>query len=44
MANKSFDNADETRTPPKARVDVVQLGNIHAARMQLEPGWRWQVP
>ena len=41
MANKSFDNADETRTPPKARVDVVQLGNIHAARMQLEPGWRW---
>ena len=41
MTNKSFDKADETRTPPKTRVDVVTLGDVHAARMVLEPGWRW---
>lgn len=41
MTNKSFDNADETRTPPKTRVDVVKLGEVQAARMTLEPGWRW---
>lgn len=41
MESKSFDNADETRTPPKTRVDVVSIGDVHAARMTLEPGWRW---
>jgi hypothetical protein len=41
MTSKSFDQADETRTPPKTRVDVVQLGGAQAARMTLEPGWRW---
>ena len=41
MDSKSFDKADETRTPPKARVEVVQVGDVKAARMTLEPGWRW---
>ena len=41
MTNKSFDKADETRTPPKTRVEVVRLGDVQAARMTLEPGWRW---
>jgi hypothetical protein len=41
MPNKSFDKADETRTPPKTRVDIVRLGGVQAARLQLEPGWRW---
>jgi hypothetical protein len=41
MDSKSFDNAEETRTPPKARVDVVAVGGVKAARMTLEPGWRW---
>lgn len=41
MQTKSFDAPDETRTPPKTRVDVVRLGDVQAARMTLEPGWRW---
>jgi mannose-6-phosphate isomerase-like protein (cupin superfamily) len=36
-----FDSPDETRTPDKTRVDVVRGGGATAARMTLEPGWRW---
>ncbi len=38
---KSFEKPDETRTPAKTRVDVVDLGDAKAARLTLEPGWRW---
>jgi hypothetical protein len=41
VIGKSFDEADETRTPDKTRVDVVQLGDVQAARLTLQPGWRW---
>jgi hypothetical protein len=41
MDRKSFDKPDETRTPPKTRVDVVQLGDVQAARLTAEPGWKW---
>lgn len=41
MDAKSFDKPDESRTPAKTRVDVVHLGDVHAARLSLEPGWRW---
>jgi hypothetical protein len=38
---RSFDSADETRTPAKTTVNVVDLGSAKAARITLEPGWRW---
>ncbi|MBD0290228.1 MAG: cupin domain-containing protein [Thermoleophilia bacterium] len=38
---RDFDAPDETRTPPKTRVDVVKLGDATAARFTMEPGWRW---
>jgi hypothetical protein len=38
---KPFDNPDETRTPDKTQVEVVDLGGVKAARMTLQPGWRW---
>jgi mannose-6-phosphate isomerase-like protein (cupin superfamily) len=41
MQTKSFDAADETRTPDKTRVEVVRLGDVQAARFTMEPGWRW---
>jgi len=44
MANltvKSFDNPDETRTPDKTKVAVVDLGTVKAARLTAQPGWRW---
>ena len=37
----SFHTPDETRTPDKTQVDVVKLGGTNAARLTLEPGWRW---
>ena len=36
-----FDSPDETRTPDKTRLDVVHVGGTTAARLTLEPGWRW---
>lgn len=41
MENKSFDKPDESRTPAKTRVDVVHIGDVQAARLTFEPGWRW---
>lgn len=41
LNSKSFDVPDETRTPEKTQVDVVRLGGASAARIVLQPGWRW---
>ena len=38
---RTFDSPDETRTPDKTRVEIVRIGSSTAARMTLEPGWRW---
>lgn len=39
---KNFAMADETRTPDKTKVESVNLGaGIKAARMTMQPGWRW---
>ena len=41
IAKKSFETPDERRTPDKTEVEVVDLGSVKAARMTLQPGWRW---
>jgi hypothetical protein len=41
VTKKSFDTPDETRTPDKTRVDVVDLGGHKAARTTFQPGWKW---
>jgi hypothetical protein len=41
IEKKSFDAPDETRTPEKTRIDVVEMGPTKAARVTLQPGWRW---
>jgi hypothetical protein len=41
LSKKSFDAADEVRTPDKTRLEVVNLGTTTAARMTAQPGWRW---
>jgi hypothetical protein len=38
---KNFDSPDETRTPEKTRMEVVDLGGTKAARLTAQPGWRW---
>jgi mannose-6-phosphate isomerase-like protein (cupin superfamily) len=41
LAATSHDTPDETRTPPKTRVDVVRLEGYTIGRFTFEPGWRW---
>ena len=41
VTTKSFESPDESRTPPKAKVDVVDLAGNKAARMEMQPGWKW---
>ncbi|HEY7438379.1 MAG TPA: cupin domain-containing protein [Acidimicrobiia bacterium] len=41
VAAKSFETPDERRAPDKTKVEVVDLGSVKAARMTLQPGWRW---
>jgi hypothetical protein len=41
MYKKSFNDADEVKTPPNAHVSVVKLGTMNASKMVLEPGWTW---
>jgi len=38
---KSFDSPEEVRNVPKARVEVVSLGDVQAMRCTFEPGWTW---
>ncbi len=41
LQSKSFENADEVRTPDKTRVEVVRLDGVTAGRFTFEPGWKW---
>jgi len=41
IARKNFDVPDERRAPDKTVLQVVDLGSVKAARITLQPGWRW---
>ena len=41
MFKKSFEDADEVKTPPKTHAATVKLGNINTTKVVLEPGWKW---
>ncbi len=41
IETKSMDSPDETRSPEKTVVSVVQLGDATVARLTLQPGWKW---
>ena len=38
LYSKNFDDADEVKTPPKAKVDIVKLGNINASKLVVISG------
>jgi len=38
---KSHDHPDETRTPSRTRVEVVNVGGHTFGRFTFQPGWRW---
>lgn len=41
MEVKNFNNPDEVRTPPKTRIEVVNVGGSTIMRATFEPGWKW---
>jgi hypothetical protein len=41
MSARNFESPDETRTPDKTKVEVVDLGGPKAARLTAQPGWKW---
>jgi quercetin dioxygenase-like cupin family protein len=41
LQKKSFATPDETRTPPRTKVEVVSFGDRSVMKLTLEPGWKW---
>jgi hypothetical protein len=41
LSSKSFESPDEVRSPDKTKIEVLDLNGTKAARMRLDPGWRW---
>jgi class 3 adenylate cyclase/quercetin dioxygenase-like cupin family protein len=41
LRRKRFDRPDEVRTVEKARIELVELGELAVGRAIFEPGWRW---
>jgi hypothetical protein len=41
LRRKRFDRADEVRTVEKARIELVELGELAVGRAVFQPGWRW---
>lgn len=41
IETRSMERPDESRTPEKTTVNVVHLGGASAARLTVQPGWRW---
>ena len=41
IEHRNMSEPDETRTPDKTTLEVVQLGDATVARLTLQPGWRW---
>lgn len=38
---KGFANAEEVRTFPKGKLELLTIGGATIGRATLEPGWRW---
>ena len=41
LRRKRFDRPDEVRTVEKARIELVELGELAIGRAVFQPGWRW---
>jgi hypothetical protein len=41
VTTKHFDNPDETRSPDKTQMAILDLAGVKAARLNFQPGWRW---
>jgi hypothetical protein len=41
IESRNFSSPDETRTPDKTRVELVNLAGGQIGRYTFQPGWRW---
>jgi hypothetical protein len=41
IESRDFTSPDETRTPAKTRVELVNLAGGQIGRYTFEPGWKW---
>ena len=41
IESKRFDSPDETRSPDKTDLSLVNLGSVSAGRLTAQPGWKW---
>src|SRR4051794_29117626 len=41
VTSRNLDTPDETRTPDKTLLQLVQLDGAKVARGTLQPGWKW---
>lgn len=41
LQQKSFNTPDETATPGRGKVEVVDLGGTKTRRLTFQPGWKW---
>lgn len=41
VESRDFNSPDETRSPAKTRVELVNLGGGQIGRYTFQPGWRW---
>jgi hypothetical protein len=41
IAKGNFDKPDETRTPDKTKLEVIDLNGTKVARATFQPGWKW---
>ena len=39
--HKSFNSADEVRSFPKGKLELVNIGGATIGRASFEPGWKW---
>jgi hypothetical protein len=41
VESKSLDAPEETRTPDKSQINVVNVSDTKVGRFTFEPGWKW---
>jgi class 3 adenylate cyclase len=41
LQRKTFTQADQARTFPHGRVEIIQLGDVSVGHFVFQPGWRW---
>jgi hypothetical protein len=41
LQSKKFNSPDETATPGRGKVEIINLGGFKVRRLTFQPGWKW---